>query len=371
MTREPHEVAQTPRTVSIGSDHSDLYQGNGSSRVLASRLAESGQRVVVISDHQVESLVRPTIFTNEPWLSVPPGEDSKCLESVAGLWSALCEHKADRATAVVAVGGGMVGDLAGFVASTYLRGLPFYSVPTSLLAMVDASVGGKVGIDLPEGKNLVGRFYPAGAVAVDPELLQTLPEAEWASGMAEVIKHAILDGEALWNLLERFQWGDRADLKVCERLLRQAVEVKLRVVTEDPYERSGLRATLNLGHTFGHALEWCSGYKLRHGEAVALGLLAAVRLSRMMGLLETDFEPKLVTMLSRFRLPTVLPNPEDPCWNWADISEALGRDKKNSEGQWTFILPVCVGRVETVVAPSQALVEEAFTSLKRSVEVGS
>ncbi len=368
MTREPHEVAQTPRTLAIGTDQSDLYQGNGSSLALASRLVDSGQRIVVISDQQVEPLVRSAIFPNEPWLSVPSGEDSKSLESAAHLWSRLCELKVDRQTAVVAVGGGMVGDLAGFVASTYLRGLPFYSVPTSLLAMVDASVGGKVGIDLPEGKNLVGRFYPAKAVAVDPELLQTLPEAEWASGMAEVVKHAILDGNSLWSFLESFEWSDRNDIGLRELLLVQAVEVKLRVVTEDPYERSGLRATLNLGHTFGHALEWCSGYRLRHGEAVALGLLAAVRLSRLLGLLETDFESNLLSLLSRFRLPTSLPFPDDPCWNWTDICQALDRDKKNSEGRWTFILPLCVGRVDTVLSPSRDLVEVAFTSLKQTNE---
>jgi 3-dehydroquinate synthase len=268
----------------------------------------------------------------------------------------------DRRSAVVAVGGGVVGDLGGFVASTFLRGVPFYSVPTSLLAMVDASVGGKVGIDLPEGKNLVGQFYPARVVAVDPELLSTLPLREWSGGMAEVIKHGILSGPELWSLVTGFGPENRGEKERLNHLITEAVGVKVGVVSQDPYERTGLRATLNLGHSYGHAIEWCSGYGLGHGEAVGLGLLAGVRLSKAMGLLQQDFEPELVDVLKRWRLPTVLPS--DDRYTWEALSLALSRDKKNKDGRWCFILPVKVGRVETVEDAPKSMVRDVFLSLK-------
>lgn len=331
------------------------------------------KRCVVITDDAVGlalSADHGELFECGPLLSVPPGELSKSLESTQRLWSELCRLGADRATAILAVGGGMVTDLAGFVASTYLRGVPFYSCPTSLLAMVDASVGGKVGIDLPEGKNLVGQFYPAVAVAVDPELLETLPASERSSGMAEVIKHAVLVGGELWSTVTG-QSPDALWSKLArEKLLRKAVEVKLRVVVEDPYETSGLRATLNLGHTFGHALEWSSRFELRHGQAVGLGMLAAVRLSRALGLLEIDFELELTDVLTRWELPTSLPQPERACWDWEPLEKAFGRDKKTSSGVWNFILPRRPGRVEKVSAPDPALVRQAVDSLRTPVGVG-
>ncbi len=353
--------------VEIGRDASDLIQGKGSRHRLIERVVKKHKRRVVITDDGVRGALAasyPELFSGCDVLSVAAGEASKSVETTTTLWSRMCDLGTDRSTAVIAVGGGMVTDLAGFVASTYLRGLPFYSCPTSLLAMVDASVGGKVGIDLPQGKNLVGQFYPARAVAVDPELLDTLPEAEWGSGMAEVLKHGILSGGALWTTLLS---GGREELQQIERresLLIEAVEVKLRVVVEDPYETTGLRATLNLGHTFGHALEWTSGFDLRHGEAVGLGMLAAVRLSRGLGLLEVDFERELVELLQRWSLPVCLPCPSRACWDWEPIRQAFGRDKKASAGSWNFILPIRPGRVLQVTAPDPELVRRAVESLK-------
>lgn len=355
-----------PRRIELGRETSDVYQGNGSRRDLLNQVFQDVSRVVVISDLGVESGLRSRLSELDPleWFSVSPGEESKSLQSASELWSKLCDFKADRATAVLAVGGGMVTDLAGFVAATYLRGLPFYSLPTSLLAMVDASVGGKVGIDLPEGKNLVGQFYPARAVAIDPELLDTLPDTEWASGMAEVIKHGVLQGSPLWENLLELDRQAVTDHTVREKLLAEAVEVKLRVVVEDPYERTGQRAALNLGHTFGHALEWASSYALRHGEAVGLGMLAAVRLSRSLGLLKVDFEDELTELLRRWSLPTVLPEPLSEMWSWEGLKTAFDRDKKASSGAWRFVLPISPGQVELVTSPDQALVRQAVESLK-------
>lgn len=351
----------------LGRDASDVYQGNGCRQALLERLSAEARRVVVISDRQVENVLRPVLCSDRDWLVVPAGESSKCLQVASDLWSQLCHLGADRSTAILAVGGGMVGDLAGFVAGTYLRGLPFYSLPTSLLAMVDASVGGKVGIDLAEGKNLVGQFYPARAVAIDPELLETLPDVEWASGMAEVIKHGVLQGAPLWEtLLSCPREQLISDRSRRERLLSEAVEVKLQVVTQDPYERTGLRATLNLGHTFGHALEWCSGYRLRHGESVGLGMLAALRLSRSLGLLEEDFEAALLELLRRWSLPVCLPDPENGPWAWDAVAKAFDRDKKSQAGAWSFILPTRPGHVQAVTAPDVERVKAAVESLNQA-----
>jgi 3-dehydroquinate synthase len=353
-----------PRRVQLGSDFSDVYQGNGCRHALFKRVFQEAPRAVVISDRQVQQALGSRLDIGDEWLLVPAGESSKCLPSAAELWSWLCRVGVDRDTAVLAVGGGMVLDLAGFVAATYLRGLPLYSLPTSLLAMVDASVGGKVGIDLPEGKNLVGQFYPARAVAIDPELLDSLPETEWSAGMAEVIKHGILQGSPLWELLATTDRSQLERPEQREHLLREAVEVKLRVVSQDPYERTGLRATLNLGHTFGHAFEWSSNYRLRHGEAVALGLLAAVRLSRLLGLLEEDFEPDLIRLLRRWSLPTSLPDPDSGPWSWDSLVSAFSRDKKSSGGQWNFLCPVRAGQVLRVSGPDPELVRAAVDSLR-------
>lgn len=348
-------------TVPLGSSSSQLLVGRGSSRALMERLADEAPRFLVVSDHNVMEAWAETLFPGPTWLSVPAGEASKSVERLQELWSSMLGRGLDRSSGLLAVGGGVVGDLAGFAAATYMRGIKFYSVPTSLLAMVDASVGGKVGIDLPEGKNLVGQFYPARVVAVDPELLATLPDSEWACGMAEVIKHAMLSGAPLWEELQSFTPQNRADPAKLDSLVAMAVGVKVRVVTEDPYEKTGLRATLNLGHTYGHAIEWCADFSVSHGSAVALGLLAGLRLSREMGLLEQNFEESLTSLLRRWGLPVSLPTRE--MFRWERVAEALARDKKNKDGKWCFVLPVRVGEVTTVYGPPRSLVERAFESL--------
>lgn len=349
-------------TIPLGSSSSRLIIGNGCRHRLADVVAERCRRFVIISDQNVKEALGGSLFPEAPWLVVPAGEASKEIGQAGRLWSEMVSLGLDRSSAVVAVGGGVVGDLAGFVASTFMRGVPFYSLPTSLLAMVDASVGGKVGIDLPEGKNLVGQFYPADTVAVDPEVLSTLPASEWSAGMAEVIKHAILSGPELWDTVSEFGPADGKEPERLSKLVGEAVQVKVRVVREDPYERTGLRATLNLGHSYGHAIEWCSEFRMGHGQAVALGLLAGLRLSRAMGLLEHDFEADLLGVLKRWQLPTQVPL--DDCYRWESLSAALGRDKKNKDGNWCFILPRKIGQVETVVGPPRELVREAFESLK-------
>ena len=352
------------QTVSLGASSTELLLGAGCRQRFLELVQESSSQFLVISDQRVEEAVRPKFLSDHTWLTVPSGEESKSFAQVGRLWSELVKHGLDRKSGLIAVGGGVVCDLAGFVASTYLRGIAFYALPTSLLAMVDASVGGKVGIDLPEGKNLVGQFYPGQVVACDPELLSTLPESEWSCGMAEVIKHGILSGPTLWEQILSFQPTARRDLVQLDSVLTAAVQVKVDVVKEDPYEKTGLRATLNLGHSYGHAIEWCSHFAMGHGEAVGLGLLAGLRLSRELGILEEDFEEELVALLQAWSLPTTLGSQNDGQYSWEKISTALGRDKKNKDGQWCFVLPRKIGRVETVFGPPENMVERAFHSLQ-------
>lgn len=358
-----------PYRLVLADKVSEVYLHRGCRRDLIERLRADVRRFVVISDTAVAEALRDSLDLDVPWLVVPKGEASKDFKTAYGLWEDLSQYRVDRGTAVLAVGGGVVGDLAGFVAATYLRGLPFYNMPASLLAMVDASIGGKTGIDLPAGKNLVGAFYPAQAVAIDPELLETLPAAEWSSGMAEVIKHGILAGDELWRVLERLEPAHLHDGESCQHLVREAVKVKLDIVSSDPFERTGLRATLNLGHTIGHALEWSSEFRLRHGEAVALGLLAAVRLARRLGCLDEDFEEALTLLLARWSLPVCLPNPESPHWTWSRLQQGLSLDKKARDGSWHFVLPVCLGKVEIRCVEQVGEVEAVIESLKRAPQV--
>ncbi len=304
-------------------------------------------RAVLVTDRHLAAL-----YPLEGALVVPPGEQSKSLEQVAALYDQLVEARVNRRTALVAVGGGVVGDLAGFVAATYLRGLPLVQVPTTLLAMVDSSIGGKVGVDLPAGKNLVGAFYPPKAVLCDPDVLGTLPEREWSGGMAEVVKHAILAGPDFFRALDTPP----------RELIERAAAVKIAVVTRDPFEQ-GERAHLNLGHTLGHALETVTGYaRFHHGEAVALGLLAAVRLARNLGVLQEDFESELEDRLRRCGLPVRIP----AGLSWEELETAMSRDKKNLDGRLTFVLPVRLGEVRVHPGVDPQDVRKVFEALCES-----
>ncbi|HEX2907039.1 MAG TPA: 3-dehydroquinate synthase, partial [Phototrophicaceae bacterium] len=269
----------------------------------------------------------------------------KTLATVAKLYTDLVAVGLDRSGTILALGGGVVGDTAGFAAATYLRGVCFVQMPTSLLSMVDSSVGGKTGVDLPQGKNLVGAFKQPEQVLIDPEVLQTLPEREWRCGMGEVIKHGLLADEGLLELIESEHilgsptpmpsiWqGERA-----AELVARAVQVKVDVVQQDPFEQN-IRAHLNLGHTFGHAIEQVTNYAWSHGEGVGFGLLAAARLSRMMGLCEELLDERVKTILMKVGLPTRLQGLDPEA-----IYAAMGTDKKRQAGKLRFVLLRAVGQ---------------------------
>ena len=234
--------------------------------------------VAVVTDENVgeQYLARVTAaLSNSGYatlgITIPAGEAYKTLETVSQVWDAFLSAKIERGSTVVALGGGVVGDLVGFAAGTFLRGVPWVAVPTSLLAMVDASLGGKTGADLPQGKNLIGAFYPPRLVLVDPAVLGTLPEIELINGMAEVVKHGVIADPELFRVTSDFR--SLKDFGSLEKIIRRAMGVKVRTIEVDPYEK-GVRAALNLGHTIGHGVELVSGFSIRHGEAVAIGMVS-------------------------------------------------------------------------------------------------
>ena len=271
---------------------------------------------------------------------IPAGEKHKNLETVSQLWKSFLEHGLDRKSTVIALGGGVIGDLVGFAASTYMRGINWVGIPTTLLSMVDASIGGKTGFDLPEGKNLIGSFHPPKLVLADPQLLQTLPEREFRSGMAEVVKHGIISDPELFALCSRGLDVVKANL---EETVKRALAVKIKIIEEDPYEK-GLRATLNLGHTVGHAVELASKFELRHGEAIAIGMVVEARYAERIGLAENGLAAMIAKTLQDLGLPVQIPKelPREA------IIRAMWADKKKDSKVIRFALPVEVGKVELV-----------------------
>ncbi|HET9905287.1 MAG TPA: 3-dehydroquinate synthase [Anaerolineales bacterium] len=273
-------------------------------------------------------------------LTVPAGEEFKNLNTVSFLWKSFLAQGLDRRSTVIALGGGVIGDMAGFAASTYMRGISWVGIPTTLLSMVDASLGGKTGIDLPEGKNLVGSFYPPKLVLADPQLLITLPEREFISGLAEVIKHGIISDPELFNLCARGLDFVKENL---EQIVKRAMAVKIKIIEEDPYEK-GFRAALNLGHTVGHAVELASKFQLRHGEAVAIGLVTEARYAERIGVASKGLTDKIVEVLSTIGLPTQISKE----LSRDEIVRAMKVDKKKDARVIRFALPVEIGKVELV-----------------------
>ncbi len=267
---------------------------------------------------------------------VPSGEKSKTLQQTERLFSVCAAHKLDRNSFVAALGGGVVGDLAGFVAATYLRGVQFVQIPTTLLAQVDSSVGGKVGVDLPEGKNLVGAFWQPRAVIADLDTLRTLAPREFSAGMAEVIKTAaIKDADFFAQLESKLDTLFNLDNNLLGEVIARCCEIKANIVASDERETKGLREILNFGHTIGHALEAETNYKtLLHGEAISIGMIRAAALStKYLGFPKADAE-RLTQLLKRSNLPTELP----AAFNPAQLIERMKLDKKIRDGKLRFVL---------------------------------
>ncbi|NCX98988.1 MAG: 3-dehydroquinate synthase [Planctomycetia bacterium] len=309
--------------------------------------ATGGRRAVVIADAAVAgshaarvagSLAAAGVATIT--LEVPSGESSKSVASAARLWAGLADLAVDRSTHIVAVGGGVVGDLAGFVAATFARGLPLWHVPTTLVAQVDSAIGGKTGLNLEAGKNLVGAFWQPRGVVADIDTLATLPDREYISGLAEVVKYGMILDASFFVWLEEHA-GDllAREPRAVGSAVERSARLKAQVVEQDEREITGLRAALNYGHTFGHAYETAAGYgRLLHGEAVAIGMARAARL-------RLPIDPAAAGAIAP-----------------ATLIAIMGRDKKSLHGRLRFVLPDAIGHVELVDGIDPAAVERVLSA---------
>jgi 3-dehydroquinate synthase len=332
----------------------DIEIGSGN-LTEADRFVESDSddaHAVIITDENVETRYAEPLATTfvehgceVATLVVEAGEPSKSIDVAIELWERMLEEGADRKSTIVAVGGGVIGDLAGFVAATFARGLPFVQVPTTLLAQVDSAVGGKVGINLPGAKNMVGAFWQPRGVLIDVATLGTLPDREFRAGLAEVVKYGvIMDAEFFAYLEQHVEAIARRDAKVLTRIVERCCRLKADVVEEDEREETGLRAILNYGHTFCHALEAATGYEsLLHGEGVAIGMLCASRLAERMGRVDAAFTKRQYDLLTALGLPTAVPEVQHE-----EVVELMYHDKKVERGKLRFVLPTSMGHVEVV-----------------------
>ncbi|MDP2328094.1 MAG: 3-dehydroquinate synthase [Dehalococcoidia bacterium] len=359
--------------VDTGDQRYPIWVGSGELRRLGDRLRQvglDGRRVFLISDsHVIEQHGRTVAEALDaagiPGASyvIPAGEQSKTQRIAAELYAWLAAEKAERRDVIVALGGGVVGDLAGYVAATYLRGMPVVQLPTSMLAMNDAAIGGKVAVDLPQGKNLVGAFHQPTAVISDIDVLRTLPRRSYVEGFAEVIKHALILDPALLKTLEEnaanlSSGGPDWDL-VAEVVARSS-RLKALVVSSDPKEQ-GLRAILNYGHTIGHGIEQATGYRdYMHGEAVSVGMMGAAKISQAMGLIDQSVVDRQADLLRSFGLPLVAPDV-----NTTVIMDAMTRDKKVEQGRLRFVLLQGVGHAIVRGDVSGELVSRTVASLVR------
>lgn len=351
------QVALGPRSyeIIIASRQMDQISEAMNSWLVRRGFPRHGRSAVIITDRNVlesHAAIVSLSLRNINWrchtIGMDPGEPSKSLAAASHIYDVLVDLKADRQTVIVAVGGGVMGDLAGFVASTYNRGLPFVQVPTSLLAQVDSSVGGKVGINHPKAKNLIGAFYQPIGVYIDTSVLQTLPDRDYRGGLAEVVKYGVILDPVFFEYLESHV--DALNVRegnALRHIVARSCRLKADVVEKDEFELTGVRAVLNYGHTFAHAFEALCGYgELMHGEAVSIGMLYASRLAERLGRIDASLTARQEKLLSALKIPTRLPagsklNPDE-------VIDRMRLDKKAVGGQLRFVLPTRLGHVETV-----------------------
>lgn len=325
----------------------------------------AGRRTAVISDETVARLHGTAFMASleaagfQPTLhTVPAGEASKSMNHAEELCRGMIRAGHDRKSMVVALGGGVVGDLAGFVASIFFRGLPFVQIPTTIVAQVDSSVGGKTGVNVKEGKNLLGTFHQPRLVLVDPQTLRTLPDREFREGFAEAIKHAAIRDAAMLDHLAAL---DPASREVPADLIARNIAIKARVVEADEHETSGIRALLNFGHTIGHGIEAAVPYgELLHGEAISLGMRAALFLSERRAGLAPEVSGKILGLLEKFGLPLVLPENITR----KVVMEKLARDKKFSAGAIRFVVLDAAGSARVTDALTTDDLSDAIEQLR-------
>ena len=336
-------------SVNLGPRSYDIRIGaglGGEFRGFVESCCPKARRAMIVADARTAELARDLAgrLPNTETLLIPSGEGSKCAERLTELWGWLAGLATDRHTPLIAVGGGVIGDLAGFAAASFNRGIPLIMVPTTLLSMVDSSVGGKTGINLPQGKNLVGAFHQPRGVWIDTDSLNTLPDREYRSGLAEVVKYGVIMDAGFFDWLEANVAGILArDPAAVAHIVAKSCRLKADVVEKDEREENGLRMILNYGHTFAHGFESVGGYgHWLHGEAVSAGMMCAARLAERRGLIGPELGARQKKMLRQFGLPLT---PERQ-WPAEELLKVMRRDKKNVGGKMRFILPTSLGKVE-------------------------
>jgi 3-dehydroquinate synthase len=352
--------------VALGERSYDIEIGRGNLAQIATFISQRRKctHAIIVTDKNVRPLFAKTAAESlaagslrVDILEVPAGEGSKSVAKAERLWNELARLNADRKTVIVALGGGVVGDLAGFVAATYGRGLAFIQIPTTLLAQVDSSIGGKVGINLPTAKNMVGAFWQPARVVIDLNVLTSLPDREYRAGLAEVVKYGvILDAEFFAYLEQHVAELNARQPDVLEHIVARCCRLKADIVERDEREETGLRAVLNYGHTFCHAIEAVTGYgRFLHGEAVAIGMICASRLAESMGRIGAEITQRQVDLISRLGLPIAAPGLDpDP------LISAMQHDKKTEHGQLRFVLPKWLGEVEVVSSVDLPLIRDVL-----------
>jgi len=348
--------------VRLGSNSYDIRIGSGLLAKTGQQLKEIGfsDKLVIITDPTVNTLYGNILhqsLTSEGFkvtiLEVPEGEEQKSLDTVGSLYNELSNFHAERTTPILALGGGVIGDLTGFVAATYLRGVPLIQIPTTLLAQVDSSIGGKVAVNHGQLKNKIGAFYQPRLVISDITTLKTLPTREISDGLAEIIKYAVIRDKELFTFLERnLDQIKSLDEGLLEEIVSKSAKIKAEVVEKDERDL-GVRNILNYGHTVGHAIESASDFKVGHGEAVAIGMLAAGRISSKLGILNQNELIRLKDIIERAGLPIKMPSLEVE-----RIMQAMEHDKKILRGKMRLVLPKSIGNVFVTNEVSPSLIEQ-------------
>lgn len=352
--------------VELGERSYPILIGEGTLQTLVEelhRVVPKTNHAVIAFDDKVHAIAEAVsvCLRDANWrtdmLSIPAGEQSKCIDQLGKLWQAMLNCRTDRGSVVIAVGGGVVGDLAGFAAASFARGLKLVQVPTTLLSQVDSSVGGKTGINLVGAKNMVGAFWQPSLVVIDSTTLASLPQREYVSGLAEIVKYGVILMPELFEYLENNVDNLLArNAAVLQHVVLESCRAKAMVVQIDERETTGLRAILNYGHTFAHAIESTHGYgKFLHGEAVAIGMSMAAHLANLLGRVDKHFVVRQNRLLDLLGLPTTLEHADlDALW------KAMLSDKKVEHGSLRFVLPDRLGHVELVEKVPRGLAETAI-----------
>ncbi|GAB3498351.1 3-dehydroquinate synthase family protein [Flexivirga lutea] len=362
-----------PEVIRVADDQHGDYEviiGHGVLDQVIARVPEAAERVLIVHAPVLAGAAdriaaAATAAGRRPVVqALPDAEAAKTADVAVRLWSVLAESGFTRSDAVIALGGGATTDLGGFVAATWLRGVPVVQVPSTVLGMVDAAVGGKTGINIPAGKNLVGSFHPPAAVICDLDLLRTLPGEDLVAGLAEVIKCGFIADEHILRLAADPVAATDVSGAVLPELIARAVRVKADVVGADLRE-AGLREILNYGHTFAHAVEQVSGFRWRHGDAVAVGMMYVAELSRRAGLIDDALVERHRAALDRVGLPTSYAVTGDVDARWRALRAAMGRDKKTRGSMLRFVALTAVGAPTRLVGPDESMLREAFDAVRR------